>query len=86
MRIALSFPPLPTFWPSGLQSTANTSSRWPGRSIESFPVRTFHTFNVVSLDDDTNRRESAEKQHWYTAPTWPRRVVMNLYSLASRGG
>lgn len=64
MRIALSFPPLPTFCPSGLQSTANTSSRWPGRSIESLPVRTFHTFNVVSLDDDTRRRESAEKQHW----------------------
>ena len=69
IRTCLSRPPLPTFSPSGLQSTAYTSSRWPGKSSLSFPVLTSHALSVVSLLALTNNLESAEKQHWYTGET-----------------
>lgn len=39
----LSFPPLTTLKPSGDQSTANTSSEWPGRSTSNLCVFMFHT-------------------------------------------
>ena len=39
----LSFPPLTTLNPSGDQSTANTSSEWPGRSSSNLCVFMFHT-------------------------------------------
>lgn len=39
----LSFPPDATPLPSGLQSTAYTSSAWPGRSTISLRVRRSHT-------------------------------------------
>ncbi len=66
---ALSFPPLPTLSPSGLQSTAKTSSWCPGRSSFSFPVVTSQTLSVVSLLPLTNNLLSAEKHDMYTGPT-----------------
>lgn len=42
------------------------------------------TFNVVSLEAVTSRRESGEKAHWYTGATWPLKVLMNLPSLESQ--
>lgn len=56
----LSFPPLTTRWPSGDQSTVNTSSAWPGRSISIFLVAMDHT-------GDTDRPRWAQ---------WPWRAIL----------
>lgn len=73
-----SFPPLAPPQPIGHQSTAKTSSAWPGKSIDKARLLKSHTLHVESLEAERRRRESGENATWYTAPTWPRRVVMNL--------
>lgn len=74
----LSLPPVATLRPSVDQSTANTSSACPGKSISSFLVFKFHNFNVESALPLTINLESAENDIIYTAWTWPRRVQINL--------
>lgn len=61
IRKHLSFPPLATLCPSGLQSVANTSSAWPGRSMASFFVSASQTFSVLSLLPLTSKRLSADQ-------------------------
>eukprot|EP00967_Tisochrysis_lutea_P034495 scaffold41187_cov30-Tisochrysis_lutea.AAC.1 len=64
-----SLPPEATRSPSGLQSTAYTSSACPGRSSFSLRVRTSQTFTVESFDPETISLESPDQASWYTAPT-----------------
>lgn len=61
IRKHLSFPPLATLCPSGLQSVAYTSSAWPGRSMASFFILASQTFSVLSLLPLTSKRLSADQ-------------------------
>lgn len=36
------------------------------------------TLRVLSLDPETNMRESLDQAIWYTGPTWPRNVAANV--------
>lgn len=74
----LSFPPLTTLWPSGLQSTVYTSSAWPGKSTVNLLELISHSFSVESWLPLTKSRLSADHAIWYTLCTWPRREAMNL--------
>ena len=56
-----SFPPDATMAPSGLQSTANTSSAWPGKSSFSFRVRTSQTC-TEDCSELSQKRSSAQQQ------------------------
>ena len=51
-----SFPAEATWRPSGLQSTAYTSSAWPGRSSLSLRVRASHTLSVESFEPEAISR------------------------------
>ena len=64
--------------PLGLQSSANTSSAWPGSvSFAFFGSAGSQSLIVESFDALTSRRESADHATWYTAPTWPVSVATN---------
>mmetsp|Transcript_6838 Transcript_6838/g.24163 ORF Transcript_6838/g.24163 Transcript_6838/m.24163 type:complete len:203 (+) Transcript_6838:242-850(+) len=63
--------------PLGAQSTAYTSSAWPGRSTDSFLVLRSHTLSVLSLLPLSSSRLSADHATMYTGATWPLSVARN---------
>mmetsp|Transcript_4569 Transcript_4569/g.10761 ORF Transcript_4569/g.10761 Transcript_4569/m.10761 type:complete len:239 (-) Transcript_4569:909-1625(-) len=82
--------PEATWAPLGLQSSAYTSSAWPGNVCcaagparePSFPAIAIaslasHTLMVESLDAEHSSRESIAHATLYTAPTCPTKVAKN---------
>ena len=61
----LSFPPEIAFSPpTGAQSTAYTSSAWPGKSNNNFYCLRDQTFKVESFEPLNKRRESLDQATW----------------------
>ena len=81
---SLSLDPLAAPPPAGAQSTANTSSAWPGRSTailhlpSAVAAPESQTLSVESLEPDSSSRESGAHASAYTAPTCPRSVARYL--------
>lgn len=86
--------PEATLSPCGDQSSANTSSAWPGSVYSAFPpalprfsflswgVLAAHTLTVLSRLPVARKRLSGDQHTWYTAPTCPCSVTKNLVNKA----
>ena len=74
MRVRVRAEAVTSLLPVALKATSRISSLWPRRVLMHWPVLTFHTLQVRSMEPEIH--SSAEKSNCVLeiSPRWPERV------------